>query len=96
MNCCGKILFCILCCITANSTLAQKQADKDSMPDYFKKYMRYYRLPGQPDSATFFNRADSADQSKKVLDSLRRKRAVPPIRTIITNNKPIYNNKALA
>jgi hypothetical protein len=84
MNRCCKILFCIFCCIAASSTHAQKQADKDSMPDYFKKYARYYRLPGQPDSATFFRRADSIEQSKKLMDSIRRKQATPPVRTILT------------
>lgn len=92
MNCCCKILFFVLCCIAASNAHAQKQADKDSMPDYFTKCARYYRLPGQPDSATFFRRADSIEQAKKVMDSLRRKKATLPVRTILTYTE--QKNKA--
>ncbi len=82
MNSCYKIIGCLFFCLVVNKSFSQKQAN-DSTPDYMKRF-RYYRLPGQPDSATFFKRADSAQQFKKVVDSLRRKKATPPIRTILT------------
>lgn len=82
MNYCCKMICCLLFCFAVGKTFAQKPG-KDSMPDYMKRF-KYYTLPGFPDSATFFKRADSAEQFKKVVDSLRRKKTTPPVHTILT------------
>ncbi len=70
-----KIIFCclLLFAFTAHTTFAQ-QPHKDTAADNLKSYhFRYFRLPGQPDSATFFKRMDSLDQRKRVRDVLFKK-----------------------
>lgn len=66
------ICACLLLLFAGNKSFAQQ--GKDSLPDYMKQYnFRYYRLPGQPDSATFFKRMDSTIQQQQKFNEIKRK-----------------------
>lgn len=88
MNCC-KIIFLLLLCFAVNKSFAQQKTD--SLPDYMKQF-RYFRLPGMPDSATYFQRLDSSMQRQRVRDSLQqrydslmRQRKTIPTRTSLAH-----------
>ena len=97
MNGCYKMIGCLLFCFVVNKGFAQNQS-KDSLPEYMKQF-RYFKLPGMPDSATYFKRMDSSMQRQRLRDSLQqrydslmRQRKVIPSRTSTAYNN--INNKA--
>ena len=51
---------------------------KDPLPPEYMKQFRYYQLPGQPDSATFFKNMDSIYHRKLLYDSLLKQRMINP------------------
>jgi hypothetical protein len=65
--CCCLPLFLII-----GKGFGQKQ-DKDSLPDYFREF-RYYRLPGMPNSATFYRQIYSFYKRQQRIDSLHKRR----------------------
>jgi hypothetical protein len=69
-----------LCCIAlALACSAAHAQSKDSVPDYMKQYnFRYYQLPGQPDSETYFKNMDSIYHRKLLYDSLLKQRMITP------------------
>jgi hypothetical protein len=76
----------LLFLFAANKTFAQQS--NDALPGYD---FRYYRLPGQPDSATFFKRMDSSLQQQKKFNELKRKidsmQELAPQKKYLTYNK---------
>ncbi|HEY2721509.1 MAG TPA: hypothetical protein VGI82_07280 [Chitinophagaceae bacterium] len=92
MKGCCKMIGCLLLCLVANKGFAQNQS-KDSLPDYMKQF-RYFRLSGQPDSATFFKRMDSSLQRQRMMDSLLRRydslmrqhKTIPTYTSLVINN----------
>ncbi len=86
MNGCCKMIGCLLFCFVVNKGFAQNQS-KDSLPEYMKQF-RYFKLPGMPDSATYFKRMDSSFRQQRLRDSLQqrydslmRQRRIIPTRT---------------
>jgi hypothetical protein len=83
----GKIICCLFFCF-ANYKIFAQQHHKDSLPGY---NFRYYKLPGQPDSATYFKRMDSTMQQQKRFNELKRKidslQELTPQKKYLTYNK---------
>lgn len=69
-----KLSFFCLLCFAVNNSCAQQQ-DKDSLPDYMKKY-KMYRIPGISDSAINLQHWDSTKLWKKAHDSIMRQRSI--------------------
>lgn len=102
MNRC-KMLCCLLLLLATGKPFAQKQGKDSLADDNMKQYhFRYYQLPGQPDSATFFRRADSAyiqqqkrDERKRKIDSLQRLLLLPPKKSLAYNQPVVKTTKPL-
>jgi hypothetical protein len=91
-----KYLFLLLF-FTGNKTFAQKA--KDTLSDNLKEYhFRYYQLPGQPDSATFFKQQDSIYKQQQKLKQIQRKidslKLLPPSQKNLAYNAVSINSKA--
>lgn len=84
---------CLLFLFASNKSFAQQT--KDSLPDYMKQYnFRYYQLPGQPDSATFFKKMDSTLQQQQKFNEIKRKidslqKLTPQKKSLAYNKQPI-------
>jgi hypothetical protein len=65
----------LLFVFATHAGFAQKQSN-DSIPEYMKRF-HYYRLPGTPDSATFYKRIDSVNRRKILWDSLQQLKTLP-------------------